>query len=271
MKAEGLILAAAPVSDSTVAILAVLIFVLWLPAPVRGQTNCEAGNGELDSAPPKTMSAEEVIRKFGAAETATKQARLHYTYKQDVVIETLVGTSVTGEFHQVTNISYDPKGRRQEEVTFAAQPSLRGIQLTPEDMDDIRSIMPLMLATDDLAGYNLIYSGQQHVDDLDTYVFKAEPKKVEKDRRYFQGRIWVDGRDFQIVKVCGKSGPEKVQVKKHERPELHPMFVTYGQQVEGRYWFPAYTRSDDTLQFRAGPVHIREIIKYTSYKYAAPK
>jgi hypothetical protein len=271
MKADGLILAATRVPDSSVVIPALIMLVLLLQASGRGQTNCEASNRPLDSAPPKNMTAEEVIQKFGAAEAVTKDARLHYTYKQDVLVQTLVGTSVTGEFHEVTNISYDPKGRRQEQVTFAAQPSLRGIQLTQQDMDDIRSIMPLMLATGDLAGYDLTYAGQQHVDDLDTYVFKAEPKIAEKDRRYFQGRIWVDGRDFQIVKVCGKSGPEKVQVKKHERPELHPMFVTYRQQVDDRYWFPAYTRSDDTLQFRAGPVHLREIIKYTNYSQSPAK
>jgi hypothetical protein len=45
---------------------------------------------------------------------------------------------------------------------------LGGIQPAPEDMDDIRSITPLMLATDDLAGYNFTYSGQQQGDDLDT-------------------------------------------------------------------------------------------------------
>jgi len=244
-----------------------LLMVLLLPAALWGQTNCEEGNGVLDSAQPKTISVQEVIQKFGAAEAATKQTRLHYTYKQDVLMQTLSGTSVTGEFHEVTNVSYDAKGRRQEEVTFAAQPSLRGLQLTREDMDDIRIFMPLVLTSDDLPQYNLTYAGQQHVDDLDTYLFQVEPKKKEeKDRRYFEGRIWVDAQDFQIVKACGKSGPEKVQVKKHERPELHPMFVTYRQQVDGRYWFPAYTRSDDTLRFRTGPVRVREIIKYTGYK-----
>ena len=250
-----------------------LIFVsaLLLPECLHGQTDCEAGNGPLDSATPKTTSAQEVIQKFGAAEAATKGARLHYTYKQDVLLQTLSGKDVTGEFHEVTNVSYDEKGKRVEVVTFAAQPSLRGIQLTSQDMDDIRVFMPLFLTSDDLAQYNLTYSGQQLVDDLDTYVFHVDPKKEEKGSRYFQGRIWVDAQDRQIVKVCGKSGPEKVQVKKHERPELHPTFVTYRQQVDGRYWFPAYTRSDDTLHFRAGPVHLREIIKYTGYKRADGK
>jgi len=247
---------------------AIILVFLLLPARLWGQTDCEAGNGLLDFAPPKTMSAQEVIQKLGAAETAAKEARLHYTYKQDVSVQTLIGKDVTGEFHEVTNVSYDEKGKRKEEVAFAAQNSLRGIQLTQEDMEDIHTLMPLMLSSEDLAQYNLTYAGQQHVDDLDTYEFHMEPKKEEKGKRYFQGRIWVDAQDFQIVKVCGKSGPEKLPAKKKDRPELHPTFVTYRQLVDGRYWFPAYTRSDDTLHFKAESIHMREIIKYSWYKRA---
>jgi hypothetical protein len=248
--------------------LVILVWVLSLPAVVWGQTDCEAGNGLLDFAPPKTVSVAEVIQKFGAAEAVAREARLHYTYKQDVLMETLAGKDVTGEFHEVTNVSYDEKGKRKEVVGFAAQNTLREIQLTQDDMEDIHTFMPLMLSSEDLPQYKLTYAGQQHVDDLDTYEFHVEPKKEEKGKRYFQGRIWVDAQDFQIVKVCGKSGPEKVQVKKKDRPELHPTFVTYRQLVDGRYWFPAYTRSDDTLRFKTGPVHVREIIKYSGYKRA---
>jgi hypothetical protein len=245
-----------------------ILFVLLLPAGLWGQTDCEAGNGLLDFAPPKTVSVQDVIRKFGAAEAIAKEERLHYTYKQDVLMQTLSGKDVTGEFHEVTNVSYDEKGKRHEEVAFAAQKSLRGIQLTQEDVEDIHTFMPLMLSSEDLQQYNLSYAGQQRVDDLDTYEFHVEPKKQEKGKRYFQGRIWVDAQDFQIVKVCGKSGPEKVQVKKKDRSELHPAFVTYRQQVDGRYWFPAYTRSDDTLKFKPESVHLREIVKYSGYKRA---
>ncbi len=246
---------------------AAIVLFLLMPARLWGQTDCEAGNGLLDFTPPKTISVPEVIQKLGAEEAVTKEARLHYTYKQDVLMQTLSGTDATGEFHEVTSVSYDEKGRRKEEVTFAAQNSLRGIQLTQEDMEDIRTFMPLMPTSEDLTQYNLTYAGQQHVDDLDTYQFRVEPKKKdERGKRYFEGRIWVDAQDFQIVKVCGKSGPEKIQVKRRERRELHPEFVTYRQLVDGRYWFPAYTRSDDTLQFKNGSVHLREIIKYSGYK-----
>jgi hypothetical protein len=36
--------------------------------------------------------------------------------------------------------------------------------------------------------------------------------------------------------------------------------------VDGPYWFPVYTRADDTLHFSNGDVKIREIVKYTNYK-----
>jgi YD repeat-containing protein len=250
--------------------LLLLLCVALVPAPLWGQTNCDEGNGALDSSPPKAMSAEDVIEKFGAAEAEAKQARQHYTYTQDVLIQTLSGKDATGEFHQVSTVSYDEHGRRQEQVTFAAQSTLQGVGLTQDDMEDTRVFMPLMLTSEDLRQYTLTYTGHRHVDDLDTYEFHIEPKKEEKDKRYFKGQIWVDAQDFQIVKVCGKSGPDKIRTGKHQHSDLRPTFVTYRQQVDGRYWFPAYTRSDESLQFKAASVHVREVIKYTGYKRNNP-
>ena len=101
------------------------------------------------------MSVQDVIRKLGTSEAAAKEARQHYTYKQEVLMQTLSGKDVTGEFHEVTSVSYDERGKRKEEVSYAAQSSLRGIQLTPEDMEDVRVFMPLMLTSEDLQQYNL--------------------------------------------------------------------------------------------------------------------
>src|SRR5258708_19825458 len=97
---------------------AIILVFLLLPARLWGQADCEAGNGLLDFAPPKTMSAQEVIQKLGAAETAAKEARLDYTYKQDVSVQTLIGKDVTGEFHEWTNVSYNKKGKRKETQTL---------------------------------------------------------------------------------------------------------------------------------------------------------
>jgi hypothetical protein len=236
-----------------------------LVAGAMAQTDCAEGNGVLDMTPPKDMTAQELIQKFSAEETKVKEARGHYAYTQDVLVQTLSGKAVDGQFHQIASVSYDDKGRRLENVTFAEQPTLQGIQFTAEDMDDIRIFMPWILTTEELPQYNLTYAGQQHVDDLDTYVFHVEPKKEEKNRRYFQGRVWVDNRDLQIVKLCGKSVPDLVPKKKHQPVEIRPTFVSYRQLVDG-YWFPAFTRVDDTLHFQVEAVHLREIVKFTGYK-----
>jgi hypothetical protein len=238
-------------------------------ADAVGQTDCAEGNGVLDSTPPKGMTVPEAIQKFGAGETKVKAARTHYTYTQDVLVQTLDGKTVDGQSHEVTTVSYDGKGKRVENVTFAEQSTLRGISLSAEDMEDIRVFMPFILTSEELPEYNVTYAGQQHVDDLDTYVFHVEPKHEEKNKRYFQGRVWVDNKDMQIVKLCGKSVPEVIvkKRKKGQMQDLRPTFVTYRQPVDG-FWFPAFVKVDDTMNFLSGSVHVREIVKFTNYKRA---
>ena len=239
-----------------------------LVAGARAQTDCADGNGVLDMTPPKNMTAEQLIQKFSLEETKVRQARNQYTYTQDVLVQTLNDKSAAdGQFHEIATISYDDKGKRMEHVSFAEQSTLRQVSLTQTDFDDMRIFMPWMLTTDEVPLYNLTYAGQQHVDDLDTYVFHVEPKKEEKGKRYFQGRVWVDNHDFQIVKLCGKSVPDMVHVKKHERMDIRPSFVGYRQLVDG-YWFPAYARVDDTLHFQVQAIHLREVVKLTGYKRA---
>ena len=238
-------------------------------ARVQAQTDCADGNGVLDTSPPKDMTPEVLIQKFTSAENKVRDARLQYTYTQDVLVQTLNDKTVDGQFHEITNISYDDKGKRMENVSYAEQSTLRGISLSQEDMDDIRVFMPWILTADIAPQYKLTYAGQQHVDDLDTYVFHVEPKTEEKNKRYFQGRVWVDNRDLQVVKLCGKTVPEQVQKKKRNQlQEVRPMFVGYRQLVDG-YWFPAYARVDDTLHFTAQSVHVREIVKFKDYKRGA--
>jgi hypothetical protein len=263
--------ARARASFEMTAIAAIAIGVLVLCcAGAAAQTDCAEGDGVLDTTPPKTLTVPEVIQKFTAQETKVKEARDRYTYTQDVMVQTLGDKgSVDGQFHEIASISYDDKGKRTEKVTYAEQSTLRGVQLTQEDMQDIREFMQWILTTNELPQYNLTYSGAQHVDDLDTYVFHVVPKKEEKGKRYFEGRIWVDNRDFQIVKLCGKSVPDAVHSKKNKPMDIRLMFAGYRQLVDG-LWFPAYARVDDTLHFMAQSVHLREVVKLKDYKKAAP-
>lgn len=219
-----------------------------------------ADEGALNPAQPTGITPEEVVKKFAEKEKVFKQARDNYTYRQSVKIQEVDGD---GEYQLVTDILFDDKGRRIEQVVFAPQPTLQRIQMSREDEDDFRTRLPFVLTSDEIPEYSILYVGQQKEDELDTYVFDIAPKQIEKNKRYFQGRIWVDNRDFQIVKTYGKNVPD---IRKGSNENLFPKFTTYREQIDGQYWFPTYTYTDDVLHFKTGDVRIRQIVKYTNYK-----
>ncbi len=221
--------------------------------------------GPLVSDPPKGISTEQIIQRFAAKEKEFKQARDNYTFRQEVRVQTVDGDTVTGEYRELFDVTYDDKGRHLENVVFAPQSTLEngGISLSPEDLQDIRHLLPFVLTSDEISEYDVLYVGQQAEDELHCYVFDIAPKRIEGKKRYFQGRIWVDDKDLQVVKTSGKTVPD---IRKKNNENLFPKFSTWREQVDGLYWFPAYTMADDTLHFKLQDVHIREIVKYTDYK-----
>jgi hypothetical protein len=226
-----------------------------------------ADEGSLDPAQPKGASVDEVIRRFADKEKEFKQARDQYTFRQTVKVQTVDGNTVTGEYQETFDVLFDDKGKRLENVVYAPQSTLEngGISMSPEDVDDIRHRLPFVLTSDEIPEYSILYAGQQQEDELHCYVFDIAPKQIEGKKRYFQGRIWVDDHDFQIVKTFGKTVPD-IRKKRGREENLFPKFTTWREQVDGKYWFPTYTKADDTLHFSLQDVHIREIVKYTDYK-----
>jgi hypothetical protein len=224
-----------------------------------------ADEGPLDPAQPKGVTSEEIIQRFAAKEKEFKIALDQYGYRQTVKVQTMDGDTVDGEYQQVFDVSFDDQGKKVKNVVFAPQSSLQRILMTEQDIDDIENRLPFVLTSDEINQYSILYAGQQQEDDLHCYVFDIAPKQIEGKKRYFQGRIWVDDKDFQIVKTYGKTVPDIR--KKKDNENLFPKFTTYREQVvDGPYWFPVYTRADDTLHFSTGDVKIREIVKYTNYK-----
>jgi hypothetical protein len=243
-------------------LLSILVVVLCvLPPTLRAD---DRGEGELNTAPPTGIAVDQIVQKFAAKEKEFKAAREKYTWRQSVSVATVDGNTVDGEYKEVFDVLFDNTGKRIEQVVFAPQSSLERIQMTPEDMQDIRKLMPFVLTSDEVGEYNVKYVGQQKEDELNTYVFDISPKQIEKGKRYFEGRVWVDDHDLQIVKTFGKAVPDIKKGKNNEN--LFPKFTTWRQQVDGLYWFPSYTKADDDLHFSMGDVHTRQIVKYTNYK-----
>ena len=226
--------------------------------------------GPLVPDQPKGITPQAIIQKFAAKEKEFKEAREKYTYREDVRMQTIDDSdgkaAVSGEYREVFDVTFDPQGRHLENVVLAPQSTLTAISMSPEDLQDIRHGYPFVLTSDELGDYNVLYVGQQQEDELHCYVFDIAPKKIDpkSKQRFFQGRAWVDDQDFQIVKVYGKRVPD-IRTKHDEN--VFPKFTTWREQVDGKYWFPAYTLTDDTLHFRIGPdVHVRQVIKYTDYQ-----
>ena len=226
-----------------------------------------AQEGPLDNTPPAGTTPEDIIKRFAAKETEFAKARDQYTYRQDVKVETLDGSTVTGQYHEVYDVMFNDQGKRIENVVFAPQSSLEqgGLSMDQGDFEDIRHRMPFVLTEADLPEYNILYVGQQQEDEIHCYVFDIAPKQIVGKKRYFQGRIWVDDHDFQIVKTYGKSVPD-IRKKHGDEENLYPKFTTWRRQIDGQYWFPIFTRADDELHFKLQDIHIREIIKYEDYK-----
>jgi hypothetical protein len=228
-----------------------------------------ADEGTLDKSEPKGATPEDIIKHFAAKEKEFKEARDQYTYRQDVKVQVLDGDTVKGEYHEVFDVVFDNNGKRLENVVFAPQSTLEqgGLSMDPGDVDDIRNRLPFVLTSDEVNEYNILYVGQQQEDELHCFVFDIAPKQIVGKKRYFQGRIWVDDHDFQIVKTFGKTVPQIYGGKKRNKEEhLYPSFTTWREQIDKVYWFPTYTKADDTLHFITGDIHIREIVKYENYK-----
>jgi hypothetical protein len=206
---------------------------------------------------------DEIISKFAAKEAAFARARENYTYRQTVRVQEIDESGAPrGRHEMVSDIIFSPEGKRMERVVKAPVSTLRNIQLTPEDEQDLRNVQPFVLTTSEIPKYFIRYLGKETLDEIPCYAFAVKPKKLEPGQRYFQGIVWVDDRDLQIVKSYGRG----VGLIKKGYDNLFPKFETYREQIDGKYWFPTYTKADDTLYFQSGPQRIRMTVRYEDYK-----
>jgi hypothetical protein len=232
------------------------------PAPPPTNPATATGSGLKD---PTDLEINHIVQEFTAKEKIFREARNNYTYHQINKVQELgPDNEIIGTFEQEWDILFDDKGSRLEHVTYAPQDTLKNLIVTQEDMENFRNIQPFVLTTDELPEYEVKYLGHVQVDKITAYVFKIRPKQIEKNRLYFDGVVWVDDRDLQIVKSEGKTVPE---LKGKKGQNLFPRFTTWREQIDGKFWFPTYTLADDTLYFpNAPPVHMKEIVRYTDYK-----
>lgn len=234
--------------SAVVAMFAVLTFSGWAYSP------------EAAAQASGSLSPEEIIERFAAKESESYEAWMQYTYTQVAVIRvvSLNGAPRNESMTIESEIVFNDDGTR-EVRPLRRSGRLRSVRLTPEDEDVMLNINPFALTEKELPLYNLKYEGKEKVDELVCYVFSVRPRNTRGDRFYFEGKIYVDDQDLQIVRTVGRPVPER-------RGNLFPEFETLRQVIDGRYWFPVWTHADEKLRFTEDTVGIEQTLTYENYK-----
>ncbi|HEX8000687.1 MAG TPA: hypothetical protein VF528_20065 [Pyrinomonadaceae bacterium] len=239
-----------------------MLATAFLLLTFAGQAAFAQQSGQLSQKAPG-VDVDRIIKAFAAKETEFRRALNSYAFKRDAVIQEIgMGGQVAGEYHRVSNFTFDDQGKRYEKIIFFPIATFPGV--TAEDIEDLGGINPFALEASKINQYNFTYVGKERIDELNLYVFdvapKIKPDASKTKERFFLGRIWVDDKDLQIVKSRGKGVPE---TKKNKFPTVE----TYREQIDGNYWFPTYSYADEEIVFDNGYVlHIRIRVRYTDFR-----
>ena len=223
------------------------------------------GNVSEPAALPSLPEAE-IIKRFSQKEDEYILSRIHYTYRKTIRIQEFgADGQPAGEFVLVTQPSRDVDGKLFEKVVEKPRSTLQHLFLRSEDLDGLQRIPAYPLTTSQLAKYDLKYLGKEQVDEVDCYIFQAKPRAVERVKAYFDGIVWVDAKYLEVVKTYGKWVNDLGDV--HSIADMpFSLFETYRENVDGKYWFPSYSRSDDTLNLKGLEIPVRLVIKWTDFK-----
>lgn len=208
---------------------------------------------------------DRIVQTFTTKEAMLRTVLSQYVFNRSAAISTIgLGGNITGTYRRDSFMNISPEGVRVEKILFAPVPTLTEITMTPEDLEDLSGVNPFALEPSVANLYSFNFLGKEKIDELDLYVFDVAPKVMPDPKksklRLFQGRVWVDTQDLQIVKSRGKGVPE---TKKNK----FPIVETLRTNVDGKYWFPADSRSDDEIVFENGQVvKMRVRVKYTNYR-----
>lgn len=250
-------------SKTPITLVAVL-FLFLSTAPVVLAQAAEARSASLSQA-----EIDRLVNSFTTKEREFRQALNEYAFKRDAILQSIgMGGQVTGEYHRVSDFTFDDQGNRFEKINFFPMPSFGG-EITKEDLEDLSGVGPFALEPSKIDRYNFRFVGKEKIDELSLYVFDVTPKVMPDPKktkeRLFSGRVWVDDQDLQIVKTKGKGVPESKRNK-------FPVVETYREQIDGRYWFPTYSYADEELVFDNGDVlHIRMKVRYSDFQPARAK
>ena len=217
------------------------------------------------AAVPPPMPPAEIIKTFAEKEDQYLRARIRYGYQKTIKLtEFGKDGQPSGEYQVVLAATVDSDGKVYEKTVGKTENTLQYLTLEPGQLNAAARIPAYPLVTAQLAKYELRYVGDEKVDEIDCYIFDAKPKFLERGQALFQGVVWVDKQYQEVVKTYGKWVTDLGDMHAPDLPFVN--FETYRENVEGKYWFPNYSRSDDYLHLKDQTVPVRLVVKWTEMK-----
>lgn len=243
-----------------------ILTAFFVFASLFASTQIWAQNAESTITKANLSSAEieKIIAGFSAKEAEFRRALNQYGFRREAIMQRIgFGGQVAAEFRRDSIFLFREDNTRFEKVVFAPVSTFSAVSQT--DIDDLGGVNQFALEPNKISQYNFTFIGKEKIDELELYVFDVAPKVMPDPKktkeRFFQGRVWVDDQDLQIVKTKGKGVPET-------KKEKFPVVETWRENVDGKYWFPAMAYANDQLYFESSgeTLHVKMKVKYSEYR-----
>ncbi|MGB7847983.1 MAG: hypothetical protein WBL63_20395 [Candidatus Acidiferrum sp.] len=218
---------------------------------------------------PPSLPPAQIIQGFSKKEEVYQDARPQFAYRKTIRIQEFGPDGrPTGEFSATYDAVRSADGKLYEKALAAPESSLQYLQFEPEDAQLLTRVPAYPVTPGQLSKYNLQYLNAEKIDEVDCYIFQVSPKTLDRQHPLFDGVIWVDQKYLEVVKTYGKWVTDL--------GDMHPptlpfgMFETYRENVDGKYWFPNYSRAEGTYKMKDRDIPIRVTIKWTNFKPFPP-
>jgi len=211
-----------------------------------------AASKPAPTAPAGNTAFDRVVDKVLAREVANDKALRSYaplveTYMQSFHPDNAVGLVPTNDQYYLTRVAFK---KTLEDIKFQSRPRLlsRAMHGATKDFktEFVSQSFSWMMVMDyrglDREHYTFDYQGREFLGDLRCIVIDVMPKKHGDGR--FEGRVWVEDRDYNIVRFNGTF------MDSGNATYLH--FDTWRLNMLPGVWLPAYIYSEDLE-----PAHVK--------------
>jgi hypothetical protein len=207
----------------------------------------------------------EIIQAFSKKEETYQATRPQFAYRKTIRIQEFgPDGKPTGEFTAMYDAVRSGDGKLYEKAIAAPESTLQYLSFEPEDAQALTHVPAYPVTAGQLSKYDVKYLNTEKIDEVDCYIFQASPRTLDRQHPLFDGVIWVDQKYLEVVKTYGKWVTDLGEVHPPTLP--FTMFETYRENVDGKYWFPDYSRADGIYKMKDRNIPIRVTIKWTNFR-----